>query len=358
MTMTATRRSPRRGFTLVEVLIAALVLVMVVIPLVGLLTTGKTDQQSEEGMSEAVAFCQEMMEKLLSNNMPFEAIDPGGGAAFTKAIGGVTQAGFAASTQVRGQTYSGAELEKILADKVVGTDRVRSVKNKEYKVFFFAGRYPDGAPVADSRESPFKRPDMDNTLTFSYLEKPAGYGQPYNFKESDRTKFNRQTILADAQVSLANIEASPYELKSYTVAGGASPIAENVSRQTQYFYHDLTRIFPDKPGQTVMVGWPDPREVPGGFAGSFSYNLNDDAGQQRDLWAAHLKQVATGGKSPTLAYHPMVIDQRTFHATNGALMKIILGVKFAPYSNSALRKDTGDNQREFWLCSFKANLED
>lgn len=361
MGMTATRTSRhggRRGFTLVEVLIATLVLVMVVVPLVGLLTSGKTDQQSEEGMSEAVAFCQEMMEKLLSNNLPFEAIDPGGGATLTKAVGGTPQAGFKPSTAVRGQTFTGAELEKLLADKTVGTDRVKEVKRKQYRVYFFAGRYPDGAPVPDTRESPFRRPDMDNTLSFSYLEKPAGYGQPYNFREGDRTKFNRQTILGDAQVSLGNIEASPYELRSYTVAGGANPIAENVNRQTPYFYHDLTRIFPDKPGQAVMVGWPDPREVPGGFTGAFSYNLNDGAGQQRDLWAAHLKQVATGGKAPTLAYHPMVIDQRTFKATNGALMKIILGVKFAPYENSALRKDTGDNMREFWLCSFKANLED
>lgn len=353
-----TIRATRKGFTLVEVLIAALVLVMVVIPLVGLLTSGKTDQASEEGMSEAVAFCQEMMEKLLSNNLPFEAIDPGGGAAFTKAIGGVNQAGFLPSVSVRGQTFSGADLEKILSDRTVGTDRVREVKRKQYKVYFFAGRYPDGAPVPDTRESPFRRPDMDNTLTFSYLEKPAGYGQPYNFREADRTKFNRQTILGDAQVSLANIEASPYELKSYTVAGGANPIAENVSRRQPYFYHDLTRIFPDKPGQVVMPGWPDPNEVPEGFTGTFKYDLNDDDGQQRALWAAHLKAVATGAKTPTLAYHPMVIDQRTFKATNGALMKIILGVKFAPYQTSNLRKDTGDNEREFWLCSFKANLED
>src|SRR5688500_18249091 len=170
----------RRAFTLVEVLIASLVLVMVVVPLVGLLTSGKTDQQSEEGMSEAVAFCQEMMEKLLSNNLPFEAIDPGGGASFTRAIGGTPQAGFKPSTEVRGQTFVGAELEKLLSDKTVGTDRVKEVKRKQYRVFFFAGRYPDGAPVPDSRE-PAQRPDMNNTLTFSYLEKPAGYGQPYNF---------------------------------------------------------------------------------------------------------------------------------------------------------------------------------
>ena len=351
----------RRAFTLVEVLIAALVLVMVVVPLIGLLTSGKTDQQSEEGMSEAVTFCQEMMEKMLSNNLPFEAIDPGGGAALTKAIGGVPQAGFR-DTTVRGQTYTAAQLEKFVNDDTGGTDRVRRVKGKKYFVYFFAGRYPDGAPVADSRESPFKRPDINRTLTFSYLEKPAGYGQPYNFKEADRTKFNRETILTDPQVSLANIEATPYELKSYTVVGGASPLAENVARKTPWFYHDQTRIFPDKLGQTVVPGWPDPREVNSGF-GDFSYNLNDDAGQQRDKWAQHLLKVATepapnGGFAPTLAYHPMIIDQRTFQATNGALMKIVLGVKFAPYENSALRKNTGDNMREFWLCSFKANLED
>jgi prepilin-type N-terminal cleavage/methylation domain-containing protein len=361
MGMTGTRSRPggaRRGFTLVEVLIAALVLVVVIVPLIGLLTNQKTDQQSEEGMSEAVAFCQEMMEKLISNNLPFEAIDPGAGGSFTPAIGGTPQAGFKDAT-VRGQTFTQAQLEKLVNDEPGGKDRVRKVKGKKYLVYFFAGRYPDGPPVDDSHEAPFKRADIDKTLTFSYLEKPAGYGQPYNFRDADRTKYNRQTILRDTPVSLANIESSPYALRSYLVAGGANPTAELVdNRKREYFYRDLSRIFPDKPGQTLISGWPDPNDTPEGYTGSFSFDLNAGDGLQRTEWAAHLRAVAARGKKPSIGYHPVTIDQRTFKETNGALMKIILGVKFSPYEHSHLRKDTGDNMREFWLASFKANLED
>lgn len=352
-------RRPRRGFTLIEVLIAALVLVLVIVPLIGLLTTEKTSQSSEEGMSEAVAFCQEMMEKILSNNLPFECIDPGGGAGLPTAIGGVAQAGFKDAT-VRGQSFSGATLEKILNDGTASGTRVRQVKNKHYQVFFFAGRYPDKAPIDDNREPGFKRADIENTLTFSYLEKPAGYGQPYNFTDGDRTLFDRMTILSQPNVSLAGVQASPYALDSFTVATGATARVNPENRQQRWFYHDLSAIFPDKPGQTIMPGWPDPTKSTGGFtAGTFKYDLNDADGVQRDLWAAHLKTVATGagGNNPTLAYHPVVIDQKTFKETNGSLMKLILGVKFFPYETSALRKDTGDNSREFWLVSFKSNLE-
>src|SRR5688572_9533199 len=129
----------RRAFTLVEVLIAALVLVMVVVPLIGLLTSGKTDQQSEEGMSEAVAFCQEMMEKIISNNLPFAAIDPGGGGSLPTGLAqlNVKQAGFR-DAKVRDQEFKGADLEKIINDELGGAMRVRKVKGKRYEVFFFA----------------------------------------------------------------------------------------------------------------------------------------------------------------------------------------------------------------------------
>jgi type II secretory pathway pseudopilin PulG len=344
----------RRAFTLVEVLIAALVLVMVIVPLIGLLTSGKTDQQSEEGMSEAVAFCQEMMEKIISNNMPFQAIDPGGGAGPTGLAGlNVKQAGFR-DAKNREQEFKGTDLEKIVNDEPGSGARVRKVKGKRYEVFFFAGKYPDRPPIDDSHETGYKRADIEQTLTFSYLEKPAGYGQPYNFKDSDRTKFNRQTILAGDKVDLGNIESSPYLLGSYLVAGGAVPVSERIAapQNQSYFYKEPGRMFPDKPGQQLISGWPNPKPI---FS-DFEFNLDQD--NQREIWAKNLLAVAKRTQRPTIAYHPVTIDQKTFKETGGAFMKLALGVRFSPYTHSHLRKDTGDNKREFWLVSFKSNLED
>jgi prepilin-type N-terminal cleavage/methylation domain-containing protein len=348
---------PRRGFTLVEVLIAALVLVMVVVPLIGLLTSGKTDQQSEEGMSEAVAFCQEMMEKIVSNNLPFSAIDPGGGAGLATGAGfntSVKQAGFK-NTTVRSQSFTATDLEKIINDEPGQPERVRKVKGKKYFVYFFAGKYPDRPPVNDTHETGFRRADIDETLTFSYVTKPAGYGLPYLL---DAAKFNRQTILNGDKVNPGNMESSPYVLGSYLVQGGPSPQVEKVNdRARPYFYRDTTRTFPDKPGQELLSGWPDP--TTGGFTeGSFNFDLNDSGGEQRRLWAKHLRAVAVREKTPNIGYHPVTLDQKEFKETGGAFMKVILGVKFAPYEHSHLRKNSGDNMREFWLVSFKSNLED
>lgn len=344
----------RRAFTLVEVLIAALVLVTVVVPLIGLLTSGKTDQQSEEGMSEAVAFCQEMMEKIISNNLPFAAIDPGGGTSFKKGLDDrVAQAGFR-DARVRDQEFKATDLEKIVNDGGGGDMRVRKVKGKTYEVFFFAGKYPDRPPRPDEHETGYTRADIEQTLTFSYLEKPAGYSQPYNFQESDRTKFNRQTILAGAKVDMGGIEADPYLLGSYLVAGGAVPSADKINnpQNQSYFRGGTGRMFPGKHDHQLISGWPNPKPT---FP-DFEYNLDQD--NQREIWAKNLLAVATRKQKPTIAYHPATIDQKTFKEAGGAFMKLALGVRFSPYTHSHLRKDTGDNRREFWLVSFKSNLED
>jgi len=359
--------SESRAYTLVEILVALFILIVSVIPLVGLLTSGKTDQQSEEGMSEAVAFCQDMMEKIISNNLPFQAIDPGGGGEYVKGgpDGTVSQAGFRdLADPVRGMSFKRADLDKILSDGDVtladGKYRSKRVKGKTYHVAFFAGKYPDRDPIPDSQEQGFTRADFDNTLTFCCVPNPVGLDEPWNVCDQTPNPFNRQVILDGSvkiRVGSTDIESNPYQLRSYLVITGATPKAELVDRDKEYFLHDPARnIPPGKSGYSLIAGWPDPSTGANGDS-QIKYDLRDPDSDQRGLWIKHLGDVVRGVKKPTIAYHPKIVDQHTFNSPNGGLMKVILGVKFYPYEHSTMRKNTGE-MREFWLLSFKADLED
>jgi hypothetical protein len=376
----------RRAFTLVEILIAGMVMVLVIVPLVGLMTSQKSDQYSEEGMSEAVAICQDIMEKLVSSALPFEVIDPAGGSALIKggADNQTNQAGFKTG-MVRNRNWSQAEID-ILGPvnsgvaAPLGPTRVKTVKGRSYLVYFFAGKYPDDAQVADLFESTggtaYTRPDIENTLTFAYLDKPAGYGQPFTLTPNDKNTYCNQVILAGAssQVSVQGggqpIPVNPYAMGSYIVTGGSTARAESFPRGNNYYYKEQSRTLPpDRQGYGLIPGWQDPRDsgaLTGGLQANATnafFNPNGDPPdpQRREQWAAHLKNVVTNalGAKPTVAYHPFVVDQRTLRQTSGSFMKIILGVKFNPYDNSFLRGGRGgSNLREFWLISFKANIED
>jgi hypothetical protein len=372
----------RWGFTLVEILIASLVLVLVIVPLIGLLISRRTSGQSAEGMAEAVTFAQDIMERLISNNLPFELIDPGGGSArgktlATSAEGAVVQAGFVNSIAggIRGQTYDAAKLEDIVSDEVNGNNiRIKrdSRTQKSYEIFFFAGKYRDRPGIADLREKSitgqdYTRADIDKTLTFVYLDKPAGYGQPYNFTPTNAATFNKQTILQNdtvANTGATSIVANPYTMPPYEVAGGASLDARQYTAsgtktfRTDYSYHDNTTLV--DAGYTLIPGWPNGHYI----NGSIRYDLNDNLlGDQRRIWARTIQELTTAASTgatvkPVVGYHPAVIDQQTFKETHGALMKIVLGVRFGPYEYSTQRKQNASNMREFWLVSFKAKLED
>ena len=351
---------------------AALVLALVVVPLVGILSSGKTDQQSEEGMSEAVAFCQDMMEKVVSNNLPFQAVDPGGGADYVKGGpgGAFAQAGFRdLPYAIRGQDFKKADLEKILSDGDAtlpdGKYRSKRVKGKTYYVSFFAGKYPDRDGVDDSHEdNKLKRSDFGNTLTFSYHPNPADQNVPWAFAApAEQAKFNTLVILngtAKVDPGGTQVDTNPYSGKSYLVLTGAKNDVQALSNRDQLAFSDpqktVEKIDATKRQYSLITGWPDP--VSGGNGDpAIKFDLNDTGSDQRDLWMKHLREIARRDKKPTLAYHPVVLDQRSFNSPNGALMKVVLGVKFYPYEHSSQRRNTGD-MREFWLVSLKANLEE
>lgn len=349
----------RHAFSLVEVLIASFVLAAVMIPLVGLLTSSKTDQQSEDGMSEAVTLCESLMETVLSGKVPFQSIDGGGGQRLVKGgpDGNVNQAGFrdAPDTDV-----TALELETLISDGDApypggGLARVKNYRGKSYLISFFAGKYIDHPGVNDPADPGHLRADIDQTLSFAYLERPDPIGLPYNLPNPRRDQFNRQIVLDAASVDIgAKPEGIPYLRKAYAANGTGTPEAVPVPPETPYFYRDKLRNLPaDKKNHKLMTGWPNAtRANP-----AIKFDLADTGTDQRVEWSRHVRNVITraGGQQPTMDYHPQVVDQRRFGVAGGGLMKIVIGVAFSPYAFSTLRKN--DSLREFWLVSFKAKLE-
>lgn len=346
----------RKAFSLVEVLIAGFVLAAVMIPLVGLLTTSKTDQQSEDGMSEAVTLCENLMETLLSAKVPFQSIDGGAGSRLVKGgpDGDVAQAGFRDAPDA---DVSALELETLISDGDAaypggGIARVKSYRGKSYFISFFAGKYVDHPGVNDTADPGHLRADVDQTLTFAYLERPDPIGLPYNLPNPRRDQFNRQVVLDAPVVDVgAKPEAMPYVRKAYAAAG-TEVLA--VTPDTAYFYRDkLANLPAGKKNHKLMSGWPNAtRANP-----TLKYDLADPNTDQRAEWSRHVRNVVTrqSGQRPTMDYHPQVVDQRRFGLVGGGLMKLVVGVAFAPYGYSNLRRN--DSLREFWLVSFKAKLE-
>lgn len=349
------QRADGAGISLVEILIAGVVLVVVMLPLIGLMISSKTDQQSEEGMSEAVTLAANLMETLLSSTVPFDAIDPGGGGNWVKGgpQGNVKQAGF--RTTAGGLDAN--ELENLIADgeEAPGGStekhRFKNFRGKTYYVCFYAGKYP-AHPGVEYTEPGFKQPDMANTLTFAYCEKPAPVGFPYDIPNPKRDELNRQIVLDTAAIAVAgNPEAVPYVQKPFAASRNPAE-AVPIPPTTEYKYRNrLDNLPAGKKTHQLMVGWPDVSDVAG-----LKLDLNADPAQ-RSVWSRHLSGVITGTtRKPTLAYHPAVLDQRKLGLAGGAFMKIVLGVRFSPYTTSLQRKGN-DTLREFWLVGFKANLE-
>ena len=352
----------RRAFTLVEVLIAGAVLVAVLVPLIGLITSKKTDEASEEGISEAVAVAENMMEKLLSNAVPFDAIDPGGGGAGLVKGGpgrAFVQAGFREDSKDGFGPDQRQELEAGFWDGdepipgETGNYRHKTVGEKTFYVSFFAGVYPATVPApVDPQDPAGTRADLEQELTFGFLENPAGVGEPFNFQPADRAEFDHQIIMKRASVNLGGttVGTLPYTQKAYAVTRGANPTARELPDNTPYFYKDRSKSLPaDLATASLIPGWQDPRKADPGLKPDL------DVPDQRTRWAGTVVKVIKGDLKPTLGYHPRVLGQRAFGQKNGGLMKLVLGVRFAPYQFSKLR--AGDISREFWLVSFKADLE-
>jgi hypothetical protein len=299
-------KSRASGLTLIEILIATSMMAAVLIPVATLIMGGLRRTEVSKHAAIAMAMGSNMLDEMLSPNLPFGAIDPTGQCP----DGGVKGADLPKTLPSAGNRRAQAcfrnvtggpaatKLEKVLSDRQTPTRIKLSPEGLEFEIFLFAGIY------ADSVQS---KPDLENELTFSYLANP--HVKPDNLAQG-------QKILAPpAQVA---------QIFPYTKV----PVAKVTNPITVFDYYP---------------GWPQP---PSGYAPSPT-QLKDDIRQAFTEFDSNSQQPA---------FHAFYEDQRKFGKPDGGLMKLILGIRWNP--NTHVTKGVGytKNTKELWLVSFKADL--
>jgi len=336
-------------------MIAGTIMAAIFLPLLGLLFGARGSQEEESMMGEASTLAANIMDRLISESVPFEAIDPSGGSALVPAIDGTFQAGFTAAYK--------AQLDALLqdateADPNGGGDcriRTKGLRNSYY-IYFFAGKYPDDPAVVDawenSREAGLNhtRADINNTLSFLYLPNPAKVDVPFSISDQDQQMSEQIVMNTPKTRTDAPAATVPYLLTPFVREKGLTEKLRALDANEKYFARSPK-------DESVIVGWP---KLPPGLGRDIA-----DVPQERANWSLAVRRVTSAGaaaagpgQAPTVGYHPRLVGQSKFLITNGAYMKVIVGVKFAPHRyRSGNIKDAGVF-REFWLVGFKAKLKD
>lgn len=280
--------SRARGVTLVEILMATVIMTIVIIPVATLIFGGSSASEESRNYNTGINVAADIMANLLSPELPFKAIAPEGGPDTPLAWGGTRkQAAF---------TSDFSSFEKLLSDGGDPGDRIIVKHNVQFETFFFAGRYAD-THTNTAREDG----DIVNELTFAYFSRP----------KPDLSSDER------AEVFLP-IGRSPYKC---TGEAQDDP-AKNRPRDVR-----------------CKPAWP----------------WIDDLGKVPT--PEDLKKLCTFGPDYTMPL--IVMDQDFFgEGDRGALMKILVGVRWNPLGNVSKGPGYRKNSREFWLVSFKAKLED
>jgi len=351
--MIGVRRFMRRATSLVELTVALGLTSACLVPVVGQFAV-RTQYGESQGMeSEAVSMASNIMENLLAPTVPFEAIDPGKGSGLTTTHNGISQAGF-----------TDPLYEKLLSDAREGTDRIKfSTRKVKYKVYFFAGRYVDAPNV--SGKAPFDEirdeetgkvtiaeiPDASKELTFSYLPGPygdRGVTEFWNLDPDFSSKIHDKKIMpqepSDHLLDMDGFSTVPYRLGAFDRNTPDHRWRAHGDQNAAWKYNDPENYF-------RIPGWPK-SPMPEG-----SYDIRDKAPEGRRNLRTSLFSVASRTNNPTWGYHPVTRDQKYFGAEKGALMKIVVGVRYkSTVFSGASQKRPVD--KEVWLASLKANLEE
>lgn len=282
-------RPPTRGVTLIEILMATVIMVIVIVPVATLIFGGAGASEESRNYNTGINVASDIMSRLLSPKLPFKAIDPEGGTATGLSWGGTRkQATF---------TSDFSEYEKLLSDDGDPSNRIITRHNVQFETFFFAGNYKDSHSNTAREDG-----DIANELTFAYFSRPK--------PELDSSE--------QALVFLP-IDKSPY-LCAGTFQDDDS--AKNRPRDV--------RCKPAWPWKDDLGKIPSPED---------------------------LKKLCDFGPDYTMPL--IVMDQDYFgEGDKGALMKVVVGVRWNPLGNVEKGPGYRKNSREFWLVSLKAKLED
>jgi hypothetical protein len=133
----------RRGVSFTEIAFAMLILGLALLPVFGLITGGLARTDISTGITAAVQLGSAVMNKLLSDSLPFASIPVVAGAVYRNAAGSVA---------------GNATLDPVFNDPgwaISGTARTLTKDGIDYSVFLWTGRFT-----------------RDTDLSFRYLKSP------------------------------------------------------------------------------------------------------------------------------------------------------------------------------------------
>jgi len=303
----------RAGLSLVEILLATFVLAVVMIPILQLIFGGIKETARGRDRATAVSLATNIMTQLL-DKVPFSQIAPEGGpkaqdpAEFFQAPD-ETAGGVSDRDQALLGGDLGSEFEKILDQDDSPGDGVRSIfkEGTRFEVILYAGVYQDDG---DDGGGTFNAPHMTDELTFSYFKNPH-----IDMDGARRSEVRRMVVL-DGDY--------PYDSE-----GDASGTIDRV---------DDPRFRP---------GWPDLSP------GDTITQENFYKGPGRGLPGSE-----DPNADPEVRWPRHTLDLSDFREEDGAMLKLVLGIRWRP----GVRDGGGDGltrtTKEFWLVSFKAKLEE
>tara|TARA_Y100000589_G_scaffold146736_1_gene140390 strand:+ start:1651 stop:2748 length:1098 start_codon:yes stop_codon:yes gene_type:complete len=347
------------GMTLIEILVAVAILATFVLPVYGLYMMNTRNRDFLRAWDNALDISSNIMERLLSEDVPFLAIEPEGYISDegkdTKAIlaNNRAQADFRESFGTLDfQSYN---LKSILGASKGGDyrvdddgDRIITKGGIDFKILLWAGIYADdpNSPSTTTDLTYKHNADPTRELTFSY------YPNPWFDPNNDCAENNASNDSLSAQINSVSAASNcarndqrpinPYR----QVSGNASGLASNL------FYQNG---IDDPMNDSFRHGFPVVGSYAWGGEGQAANNTQDKEWNESPDPANSM--VPTPINQP---YNPRYED-KAFHNfedinsdgdDDGALMKIVLGLHWVP------RKWGSKPQarQEYYLISFKANL--
>ncbi|MBW7875666.1 MAG: hypothetical protein H3C47_06750 [Candidatus Cloacimonetes bacterium] len=342
------KKVTRIGMTLVEIMVGISILVTFLLPVMGLFSMNNRSNEFSESWVVAMDMANNIMERLISEDVPFLAIDEQGYGGGTATLSGRTQAEFLDS---RGSlNFASFDLKSVLGGNG-GTyktdadgDRIISRRGTDYKILFYAGVYKEnGATNPDTSLSPgggsrtirLKRnANPGGELTFSY------YPNPWFDAQND--------CALDFSASLSGLAADSTGCRVTNVRP-INPYKQLSGASAGKHYSNNAS---DPMGPNYRFGFPSPGTT------AFTDGHSAPNNRARENAADEILDEILLDRP----YQPRYDDKPTHHRhdadgdgqDDGALMKIVLGIKWSPRGlggAGAARED-----QEFWLVSFKANL--
>jgi len=336
--------------TLVEILVAATILVTFLLPVFGLFLYNSRSTEFTSSWSVGLDVAANVMERILSEDVPFLAIEPQGFSGGSKAIGGRGQMDFRDSFGPL--DFSGYNLHAVLGGNAGGGYRLDSEGNRiivkhgiEYQILVWAGLYKDDPSSPDPSQPSFSYKHMANPRTeqtFSYYPNP--WFDPSNDCAEDNA--SGQSLSADlTSLSSASDCAgnkgrpiNPYSQKAGFAADTNDPHYNSVSDPLDDRYRHGFPI-------------PDPSSSWTDSTAANTWQLEQDAPDN--------PVTLPSGQPFSVRY-----EDKAFHNNedidgdgqdDGGFMKIIVGVRWSPRGTGGA--GSARRAQEYYLVSFKANLQ-